>query len=29
MRLARRQAQRDGPPDVIGQGMNLGRPSAA
>lgn len=29
MRLARRQAKRDGAPERIGQGMNLGRPSAA
>lgn len=29
MRLTRCQAERDGPPDLIGQGMNLGRPSAA
>jgi len=27
--LAGRQAQRDGPSDLIGQGVNLGRPSAA
>jgi len=29
MRLARRQAQRNGPSACVGQGMNLGRPSAA
>lgn len=29
MRMAWRQAQRNGPPAVVGQGMNLGRPSAA
>lgn len=27
--LSWRQAKGDGPPDLIGQGMNLGRPSAA
>lgn len=29
MRLARRQAKRDRPSNLICQGMNLGRPSAA
>ena len=29
VRLAWRQAQRNGPPRRVGQGMNLGRPSAA
>ena len=29
MRLARGQAERDGASEVIGQGVNLGRPSAA
>ena len=29
VRLARRQTQRNGSSDLIGQGMNLGRPSAA
>lgn len=29
MRLARRQAKGDGPARCVGQGMNLGRPSAA
>lgn len=29
VRLPGRQTERDGPPDLVGQGMNLGRPSAA
>ena len=29
VRLARRQAQGNGSPRRVGQGMNLGRPSAA
>ena len=29
VRLARGQAERDGPADLVRQGMNLGRPSAA
>ena len=29
MCLARRQAKSNGPPRLVGQGMNLGRPSAA
>lgn len=29
MRLARRQAKRNGPARLVGQGMNLGRPSTA
>jgi hypothetical protein len=29
MRLAGRQAERDGASDIVGQGVNLGRPSAA